>query len=354
MLCYYITGHGYGHAIRTAQILKALPTDIPCILRTTVPERLFQEEVPGRAFIYAPAEFDCGCLQTDSVTVLPRATLERYTQIAIANEARLGAEVAFLRQHDVRAVVTDIPSFPLRVAREAGIPGYAVANFSWHDIYQEYMETPTDEALLAQMREEYSDATMAFLTPLATPTVAAPFPMVEQVPLVARRGRANSQALRQWAGTENRLALIYLGVWGMEMDWDALGRIAGWTFLVYDLPPRPQANVVVLDRRVWPYADAAASVEAVFSKAGYGTVTECIANGVPLIYVARTAFAEYEALVHGMDRWGGGIPLSDAKFRAGYLEEALKAALSAPCNPNIFPVNGAQVIAERLAMGLLQ
>jgi hypothetical protein len=79
MLCYYITGHGYGHAIRTAQILKALPTDIPCILRTTVPERLFQEEVPGRAFIYAPAEFDCGCLQTDSVTVLPRATLERYT-----------------------------------------------------------------------------------------------------------------------------------------------------------------------------------------------------------------------------------------------------------------------------------
>jgi hypothetical protein len=36
------------------------------------------------------------------------------------------------------------------------------------------------------------------------------------------------------------------------------------------------------------------------------------------------------------------------------LEEALKAALSAPCNPNIFPVNGAQVIAERLAMGLLQ
>ena len=74
MLCYYITGHGFGHAIRTTQILKALPSDVPLILKTTAPERLFREELPGRDFEYLSAEYDCGCLQSDSVTVLKRET----------------------------------------------------------------------------------------------------------------------------------------------------------------------------------------------------------------------------------------------------------------------------------------
>ena len=42
-----------------------------------------------------------------------------------------------------------------------------------------------------------------------------------------------------------------------------------------------------LSRREWAYADVAASVDAVISKPGYGTVTECIANSVPFIYVPR-------------------------------------------------------------------
>ncbi|MBV9852682.1 MAG: hypothetical protein JO250_23735 [Armatimonadetes bacterium] len=358
-LCYYITGHGYGHAIRTAQILKALPPDVPLILRTVVPERLFREEAPGRDFSYRPAEFDCGCLQSDSVTVLPRATLDRYAEIAAANEARLPEEVAFLKREGVRAVVTDIPAFPLRAAREAGLPGFAVANFTWHDIYQEYTETPDDGALLAHMAEEYGAATAAFLTPLSTPTVADPFPRVERVPLVARRGRNIRAALdatltiqappELGAGRAVRhLALLYLGVWGLDMDWAALAAAADWLFLTYDPPALPVPNVVTLDRRRWPYADVSASVDAVVSKPGYGTVTECIANGVPLIYVPRPAFSEYDTLVAGMARWGGGVPIRDTDFRAGSWQDALDAALSAALRPDAYATNGAEVIAARL------
>lgn len=344
-LCYYVTGHGYGHAIRTAQILKALPVKLPVILRTVVPERLFAEEVPGRAFTYAPAEFDCGCLQSDSVTVLPRATLDRYAELAAQNSARLSDEVVFLRQNHIRAVVTDIPSFPLRAAHEAGIPGYAVANFTWHDIYKEYAETAADNALLAEMEREYGLATRAFLTPLATPTVAAPFSHIQRVPLVARQGRN----IRARLTAETNLALLYLGPWGMDVDWSRVGEIDGWTFLTYDPPAQPQPNIFILDRATWPYADVAASVDVVISKAGYGTVTECIANGVPLIYIPRTAFAEYEALVSGMTRWGGGIPLSETAFRAGHWLDVLQLAVQTSIKADAYAVNGAQIIADQFA-----
>lgn len=349
-ICYYVTGHGYGHAIRTIQILAALPSEVRVIVKTTAPERLFREDLPGRDFVFVPAEYDCGCVQQDSLTVLPRETLDRYRAISERNMAHQADETNWLRRQGVNCVVTDVPSFPLRAARDAGIPGVAVANFTWLDIYQEYIQTPGDEALLAEMRREYAEATVALITPLALPTVADPFPYVERVPLVARRGRNVREALlediERPAGTH--LALLYLGVWGLDIAWERLADYDDWTFLTYEAPPVPVANVVTLDRGRQPYGDTMASVDAVVAKTGYGTVTECIANGIPLIYPPREGFIEHEALTAGMARWGGGVGLTETEFMEADWSEALASARSAQMDPAAFPTNGAAVIAEKI------
>ncbi len=351
MLCYYVTGHGFGHAIRTTQVLQALPPDLPFILKTTAPERLFREELPGRDFEYSAAEYDCGCLQSDSVTVLKRETLTRYGEIARENTCRLPSEIAFLRESGVKCVVSDIASFPLLAASMAGVPSVAIANFTWHDIYADYVQTPEDALLLAHMASEYGTATLACLTPLSVSSVGDVFPNSECVPLVARRGRVIRGYLGAALGIPlgKKLALLYLGNWGLEIDWDALGAWDGWVFLV----DRPVSQVVppnvhVFDPSLWRYADVAASVDAVVSKAGYGTLTECIANSVPLIYLPRHGFAEHNALVLGMNNWGGGIEVSERNFFAGNWGTALDTALAARPDSTVYPTDGADVIAEIL------
>ena len=350
MLCYYITGHGFGHAIRTTQILKALPADLPLLLKTTAPERVFREELPGRAFEYIHAEYDCGCLQRDSVHVLRRETLTRYAEIARRNAGQLAGEAAFLKERGIRCVASDTPAFPLQAARVAGVPGVAVANFTWHDIYAEYVETPEDAALLAQMATEYAEATLACLTPLSVPTVGDVFPRSQRVPLVARRGQNRRaqicEALDIPAG--KRLALLYLGGWGMDIDFAALERWTDWVFLTDAPLPISIANARAFDPTILRYADVAASVDCVVSKAGYGTLTECIANGVPLIYLPRHGFVEHEALVLGMNEWGGGIEISERAFYAGDWGDALVRTQSAKLDPAAFPTNGADVIARIL------
>ena len=350
MLCYYVTGHGFGHAIRMTQILKALPPELPVLIKTTAPERLFREELGGRPFEYIAAEYDCGCLQSDSVTVLRRETLTRYGEISRRNYAHLPEEVAFLKERGVKCVASDIPSFPLLAAREAGIPGIAVGNFTWHDIYSEYAETTEDAVLLAQMAAEYASATAGLITPLSLPATPEVFPHAERVPLVARRGRPIRDALTQALGIApgKHLALLYLGGWGLDIEWAALERFQDWTFLLDRPVPSAATNVRIFDPSVWPYADVAASVNAVVSKAGYGTVTECIANSVPLVYLPRFGFAEHNALVLGMNQWGGGIEIAEQAFHAGDWQDALQAALSAKPNPQAFAVNGAEVIARKL------
>ncbi len=350
MLCYYVTGHGFGHAIRTTQILKALPPELPLIIKTTAPERLFREELPGRAFEYIAAEYDCGCLQSDSVTVLRRETLTRYGEIARRNHEHLPQETAFLKERGVRCVASDIAPFPLLAAREAGLPGVAACNFTWHDIYSEYVETAEDAALLAQMAEEYASATVGLITPLSLPSTPLAFPNAERVPLVARRGKSIREALVQALDIApgKHLALLYLGGWGLEIDWAALERLAEWVFLLDRPLPQIASNVRAFDPSVWRYADVAASVNAVVSKAGYGTVTECIANSVPLVYLPRTGFAEHDALVLGMNEWGGGVEISEAAFHAGDWQDALDRTLGAHPNPTAFATHGAEVIAHEL------
>lgn len=349
-ICYYVTGHGYGHAVRTIQILKALPTDVRLILKTTVPERLFREDMPNRAFTLDPVEYDCGSVQSDSITVLPRETLARYREIAARNEDRLADEIDFLRREGVDCVVSDVPSFPLRAAREAGVPGVVVTNFTWHDIYRDYVQGPEDEQLLADMGREYAQATVALITPLCLPTAADPFPCVEHVPLVARRGcnvrEALLKALSCSPGTH--LALLYLGVWGLDIAWEKLAAFQDWTFLTYEAPPIALPNVVTLDHAAWPYANTMASMDAVLAKTGYGTVTECIANGVPMIYPPRKGFIEHEALVAGMAQWGGGVPISEADFKAGRWGAFLDAALGAQPDSTVFATNGADRVAQKL------
>lgn len=350
MLCYYITGHGFGHAIRATQVIQALPLDLPLIIKTTAPEWLFREELKGRKFEYVAAEYDCGCLQSDSVTVLRRETLTRYAEIARRNAMRLPEEIAFLRESGIRCIASDVPSFPLFAAREAGIPSVAVANFTWHDIYSEYVETDEDAVLLRQMASEYAVATVACITPLSVPTVGDVFPHCEYVPLVARRGTPKRGALAKALGIpiDKRLALLYLGGWGLDIDWPALEQWNDWVFLLDRPLPQAVSNVCAFDANQWPYADVAASVDAVVSKAGYGTLTECIANFVPLIYLPRSGFVEHEALVLGMKEWGGGVEISEAAFFAGEWGRALRSVLSARPDSNVFATNGAEVIAQKL------
>ena len=50
------------------------------------------------------------------------------------------------------------------------------------------------------------------------------------------------------------------------------------------------------------YQDLVAAADVVISKPGYGIVSECVANGTPLLYTSRGRFVEYDVFVAEMPR----------------------------------------------------
>jgi len=347
-LCYYVTGHGYGHAIRTAQVLKALPASLPLMIKTTVPQQLFREELLNRSFDYYYAEYDSGCIQPDSVTILKRETLDRFATINAENRKRLDSEIQFLVDHGVRLVVSDVPSFPLMAARAAGIPAVATTNFTWCDIYNDYVETEADQALIQDMAMQYGAASLALISDLHLPTTTSVFPHVEHVPLTVRKGVSRRAELDRRIDNNRHLGLLYLGTWGLDIDWAAVESLVDWRFLSYEPTPRKFRNVDLVSRQEWMYEDIVASVDAMICKVGYGAVTDCIGNSTPMVHLPRRDFIEYSVLVAGMDRWGGRVELSELDFVAGRWKPALDTALRVEMRADAFRTDGAQVIASRL------
>jgi len=343
-LCYYVSAHGFGHSVRAIEILRAMSDDIPLIVKSHAAEWFWRQEL-DRPFQWVPDAFDVGAVQTDSLSVDAEATLRQFGQLHRANQARLDDEARWLQQHHVGLVVSDVPSFPLRVAYQMGIPGLIVANFTWLEIYRPFADTAPEWAWVLQaLAQEYRLASLALLPPLRLPMPQ--FPHTIDVPLVARKGRPCRVDLADALGLDPhaRLVLLYTGAWGMDLPWERLDRLRDVTFLSFS-PPPGASGVVAIPQGRWRHEDVTASVDAVVAKPGYGMVSECVANGTPLIYPVRNHFVEFHALHDGIRQWGGGILIDrhdyDALNWQPYLDRIDDVTPDIP-----WPINGAPYCAR--------
>ncbi len=312
---YYITSHGYGHAVRSAAICNLLSARTEVVFRTTVPRRFFEEEVK-RPFTCAPAEFDCGCIQTDGVTVDEEKTLYRYREIARANARLLNKEAAWCATNGVSVIASDIVPFAFEVARTAGIPSVATTNFTWHTIYEEYASrAPWFSPELDKIREQHSAADLLLAMFPANPMPY--FANRKDVGPVGRRGADVRNRLldEAGAGPDRNVGLIYAGNFGMDgVQWRALEKFGDWEFFgLYPLKDAP-ANYHRISKRAFRYQDCIASADVMIAKLGYGTCAECFINGLPIVYLPREGFAEFPVLHAAVTDWGHGYLLSREDF----------------------------------------
>jgi|WetSurMetagenome_2_1015567.scaffolds.fasta_scaffold00077_40 hypothetical protein len=345
---YYITSHGYGHALRSAAICNRLSPETDIVFRTAVPRKFFDEEVK-RPFFCEPAEFDCGCIQTDGVTVDEEKTLSRYRELAAHNSRMLDKEACWCARNRVSVIVSDIVPFAFEVASRAGVPSVAATNFTWCSIYEEYAwAVPEFSRELDGMRRQYSMASLLLAMFPANPMPY--FANRKDVDAVGRVGTNVRERLLKEAGAgpNRKLGLIYAGNFGMDsVRWRALAEFQDWEFFgLYPLKDAP-ANYHCISKNSFRYQDCIASADVMIGKLGYGTCAECFINGLPIIYLPREGFAEYPVLHAAVTGWGHGYFLPRDDFYdlrwGGALDAAARRGRPAPMKSD-----GAEICAREI------
>jgi hypothetical protein len=323
MIAWYISGHGYGHAVRASAVINSLPENLPLIICSSIPEFFFHQELNGRPFQYRKVEFDCGALGPDSFRIDIDLSISRMEKLADQNGRLEKVETDWLKKKRVGLVVADIVPFALKSASRAGIRSVLIANFTWSGIYRHLsiQEEITDHLrlrIMAVVRNLEEDESRGDL--LLAPSMDIPMKACQvrkNVPIIARKG---TDRRRELAGVlkldpGRPIYLLYLGTDGLKhVDWPALKELGDIQLVSYHPPPGTGKQVATLDSGQFDHADMTASVDAVIAKPGYNTCGECIAANTPLLYHPRPQFAETAAIEKTLEEWGGAVRIRQDDF----------------------------------------
>ncbi|QEH36057.1 MurG-like transferase [Aquisphaera giovannonii] len=356
-LAFYVTSHGFGHLNRAVAVINKVPAKVPVVIRSH-PDLFphWQERLTREAELSAHVS-DSGAINPpgDSTATDGPATLDAAARVYAEAIARLDDDARWLAEHEVAAILCDAPALPLLAAQRAAIPGACLVNFTWADIYEPYAREAGGEALelVAALRRAYRSATTVFR---CEPALAMSWlPRQVNVGIVANPARDRRRELRKLLGlgTREKLVYFYVGRYGQDgLDWERLERCGdrGVHFVGYHgAPVGPLRNLHVIPAHDWRGSDLIFATDALVAKAGYGTVSEAMAYGRPMIYPPRRGFSEFRALDRSLRAWGGGIPVSSRDFSAFRLEDALDRAFAAgPLQPP-YPTDGADRVARELA-----
>jgi hypothetical protein len=340
-IAFYVSGHGFGHASRSIEVINALVDRQPgtrVIIRSEVaPWLVARTARPGVTL--EPVACDTGVVQIDSLTLDERATLERARGFMATFPARVDREVAWLKSIGATHVVADLPPLGIAAAHAAGLPAIALGNFTWDWIYAGYAGS---DDLVGVIGDIYRHTTLALRLPMWGGF--ATMPHVTDLPFVARRSTRDPLAVRDALGLprDQRLVLASFGGYGVDgFDVAALRQLAGYQVL---LPG--DIDEAALYAQGMRYEDLVRAVDAVVTKPGYGIISECVANKTALLYTSRGHFAEYDVLVAAMPRCLRTAFIDHADLFSGRWAPHLDALLTQPAPPEQPATNGADVAAE--------
>jgi hypothetical protein len=357
MLAVYVSGHGYGHAARTAEVLREVrrrSSRLTIAVRTTAPAFLFESAV-GAPLTVEPVECDVGLVQQDALVIDEVASAAAWRAFQARWDERVETEAGWLRGSQARLVLGDIPPLAFAAAAVAGTPAVAFTNFSWDWIYRHLAarEAALGEAA-TRAREAYGTADLLLRLPFSGDLSA--FRRVLDLPLVARRPRVAKAEARRRLGLDARPAVL-LSFGGIGLPGLEPGRFSSLRACQLLLTGTSADGPIPSNlRRLGGdelaavglgYVDLVGAADVVVSKPGYGIVSDCIGARTRLVYTDRGDFPEYPVLVDQMPHYLPTAFVPNHDLREGRIGAAVQAVLgrSFPDPPR---TDGASVAAEEL------
>jgi len=187
------------------------------------------------------------------------------------------------------------------------------------------------------------------------------FPVIHDIPLVARHARHDAAYTGRTLHMPSRKTIILLSFGGFGVSNAIFNAIpqGGDFHFVTTFPSQGEIPGVQHIREEdmlgagLCYPDLVNAADLVVGKPGYGLVSECIANGKPLLYTSRGDFVEYRVLVKGIKQYLQSAYIPQRDLLRGNWLQYIEKVLSEPAPLDRISTDGAAKVAE-IITGILQ
>jgi hypothetical protein len=355
-IAYFVTPHGYGHAARATAVMGALLDVCPEThfdIFTRVPAWFFQSTLDG-SFTYYELLTDIGLAQRTALSEDLPETVRRLAELLPFDGALIGRLAAQLNRAGCNLVMCDIAPMGIAVARQAGIPGILVENFTWDWIYEGYV---AEEGRLRRYIDYFVELFGAADYHIQTGPVGRPMPCDLTTAPVSRKARVPARVIRRELGLPDAAKVVMVTMGGFSWQYNCLDALAGWPEIHFIVPGGDQMsrgdshnakpdNLVLLPHHSrFFHPDLVNASDAVVGKVGYSTVAEVYWSGAAFGYVPRPKFRESESLARFIEHEMQGIAISEGRFGDGSWVSLLPELLALPRIPRS-GVNGADQVAQ--------
>ena len=370
-IVFYVSGHGFGHASRTIEVINAILAKRPETrigVRTAAPRWLFDLTVKGKV-TFSTLETDSGVVQVDALTLDEADSIRRAWSFHSDLVTRAASETRSLRELGATLIVGDIPPLAFAVGAAAGIPSIALGNFTWDWIYADYPRVRLAPSLLPAIRGAYAKASMTLRLPMAGGFDN--FANIKDIPFIARHAQKTREEVLKTLKIpgDKPIVLSSFGGYGLPgLDTDVLSKFKKYTVITTATVPMSRARketptvekkgsfISINEEAMYDlgvrYEDLVGAAEAVVTKPGYGIIAESIANDAAILYTSRGHFPEYDVLVDEMPKYLRSAFISHDDLFNGKWETHIDKLLAQPKPKKKPETNGAEVAAEILLKAL--
>ena len=345
-IAFYITGHGFGHAARSIEIINALYKKgavTKLYLRTSVPEWFFFDSFDGKIdYDYHHELIDVGVVQKDALRLDKKATLFSIAAFLDSWNDLILKETSDLRSKNIDLIISDITPVAFLIADKLNLPSIAISNFIWSWIYKDYVkEYPDYGYVIEKINMAYSKALFALRYPFYGDFFC--FKEVFNIGLVARKSDKSRADILKGLGLpidfSKKIILIAFGGFSVELAMDYKSANSEY-HIIYADNTKTMSGITV--------PDMIAVSDAVIGKPGYGMVSECIAAQTPFLYTSRGDFAEYRKLVEGMKKYIPAVFIPNVSLLKGDILPYLDKLFSLKRTKKDIVNDGALEAAEKI------
>lgn len=296
-IAYYISDYGYGHASRSIAIIRGLLEHKPLIriiVCTSFPMNFIRESLNSYSNVqYRVVVNDIGYFLEENSLEPDIVKLNyEYDQYINSVSEQISDEIDFLLKENVDFVISDIAPIPFLGADELAIPSIGISNFTWYTAYKSLLT----EKKLHLLKEAYSKidhfiALAGANEPQWGRITNRIFEFISREVNLVEVNRIRSIVM-----SNQSKMLVYVG-FGMKVHVDLLSSWEIWnndqaSFIVSSSHYFEHPNVSVIPDDYVESQNYIAASDLVISKAGWGTISEALSAGKPLLILRRSGMQE--------------------------------------------------------------
>lgn len=307
----YTSNHGFGHATRVAALAEALNRfDVYTWICTDRPVHLFNNLRPDFHNLRVTS-LDCGVVHRENLVTDLDATKQALLRIMHSRGELVAAEVDFLRREQIDFVIADIPFLIVEACEYAEVPVMGISNFDWAYIYAElFKDDPSMLPVINTIKALYHRLDASFLLPFGDEDSVPGFNLPQPVGLLSRNNTLGHKDLNNLVPDQEKpiLCVLFGGEGDIDLNWAVLCK--AWPGYVISPNPGIKATNHIYAAPDRNYISIINSCSALLCKPGYGSFSEAVQFGKPIIYIPRSQYPEERVLIAGLKDYPGAIQIS--------------------------------------------